>query len=149
MPVERSVGGVVFFEEKGTIFYLLLCYPALSHRAKKDYWDFPKGHVEKGEDEIQTLKREIFEETGLQEKEIEIVENFKETIKYFFKFKNENILKFVTFYLVRAKSKNVKISSEHKDFAWLPFKKAFSKITFQNSKEVLRKANEFLKKLTQ
>jgi bis(5'-nucleosidyl)-tetraphosphatase len=142
MPVERSVGTVIYIREGGKIYYLLLHYPSISHRAEENYWDFPKGHIEKGERAEDTAKREAEEETGL--KDVRIVEGFKETIKYFFKFQGENILKFATFYLAEAKTKKVKISGEHIGFKWLPYEEALEQLKFKNAKEILQKANNFL-----
>ena len=141
MPVERSAGAVIFRKDKGKIFYLLLYYPSGS-KTKKDYWDLPKGHIEKGEKLEETAQREVKEETGL--KDIEFIEGFKETIKYFFKIGEKTILKFVTFYLVKTKEKEVKISDEHTGFQWLPYKKAIEQLTFKNAKEILTKANNYL-----
>ena len=146
MPVERSAGAVIFKRKNGKIFYLLLHYPGASNRSKKDYWDFPKGHIEKGEKEIETVKREVFEETGL--KNIKILDGFKETIKYFFKWEGKTILKFVTFYLAETKEKEVKISFEHTGYEWLPFEKAVERLSFKNAKEILKKAHQFLKQKT-
>jgi 8-oxo-dGTP pyrophosphatase MutT (NUDIX family) len=143
MPIEKSAGGVVFRKENGTIFYLLLHYPSGS-RAKKDYWDFPKGHIEKGETLEETVKREIKEETGL--KDIEFIDGFKETIKYFFNFQDKKVLKFVTFFLLETQEKEVKISSEHIGYKWLPFEEALESLNFENAKGILKKANDFLKK---
>jgi 8-oxo-dGTP pyrophosphatase MutT (NUDIX family) len=109
---------------------------------KKEYWDLPKGHIEKGEDILETVKREIFEETGL--KDINFKGEFKETIKYFFKWEGKNILKFVTFYLTETKTKEVKISGEHVGFQWLSYDDAMSRLTFKNAKNILQKANDYL-----
>lgn len=144
MPVEKSAGAVIFRRENRKIFYLLLHYPGASHRAEKNYWDFPKGHIEKGEKPKEAAKREIEEETGL--KDITFIEGFKETIKYFFKWEGKNVLKFVTFFLVETKIKEIKLSFEHIGYEWLPFKKAMERLAFENSKEVLKKAEEFLKR---
>jgi 8-oxo-dGTP pyrophosphatase MutT (NUDIX family) len=142
MPVERSVGTVIYIREGGKIYYLLLHYPSISHRAKENYWDFPKGHIEKGEKAEDTAKREAEEETGL--KGVEIAEGFEETINYFFKYQGKNILKFVTFYLAETKAKRVKISGEHIGFKWLPYEEALNQLKFKNAKEILQKANNFL-----
>lgn len=144
MPLEKSAGAIIFRKERGGILYLLLHYQGISHRAKRNYWDFPKGHLENNETPKEAAKREVEEETGL--KEIEFVEDFKETIKYFFKWEGKNFVKFVTFFLAKAKTKNVKISSEHIGYDWLPFKEALQRLSFENTKKILRKANIFLKK---
>jgi 8-oxo-dGTP pyrophosphatase MutT (NUDIX family) len=159
MSLEKSSGAVVFHKKGGEIYYLLLHY-------ESGHWDFPKGHIEKGESLKGTARREIKEETGL--KDIRFIEGFKEHIKYFYRpfydrkekgkktekikrnlnkswSKIDNIVfKIVTFFLVETKKDNVKISWEHQGYEWLPFQEALSRITFKNSKEVLRKANDFL-----
>jgi len=142
MPIEKSAGVIIFRKSEGKNFYLLLYYPALSHRASENYWDFPKGHIIKGEKAEGAAKREAEEETGL--KDIKILEGFKETVKYFFRFQGKNILKFVTFYLAETKTKDVKISGEHINYKWLPYKEAIEQLKFKNAKEILKKANNFL-----
>jgi len=141
MPVEKSAGAIVFRREEDKIYYLLLHYQSGARRPHP-FWDLPKGHIEKGEDVIKTVKREVEEETGL--KDIKLVEGFKETIKYFFKFEGKNILKFVTFLLAETKTKKIKISWEHIGFKWLPYLEAAEQLTFKNAKEILKKANDFL-----
>lgn len=140
MPLEKSAGAIIFRKNK-EIKYLLLHYPS-SAKSKKDYWDFPKGHIEKGEKEIETVKREVKEETGLED--IKIIEGFKEWIKYFFRFKKKTIFKIVTFYLAETKEKEIKISGEHIGYEWLPYKEALKQLTFNNAKEILQKVHQFL-----
>ena len=123
--VERSAGAVIFRKEKGQIRYLILKY-GLGH------WDFPKGHIEKGEKTIEAAKREVKEETGIAD--CRFIKSFKETIKYFFKWppknklaknkKQEWRLKFVAFFLAQTKTKDIKLSSEHSDFDWLEYEDA-------------------------
>ena len=135
MKNERSAGAIVFITEKEPI-YLLLHYEA-------KHWDFPKGNIEKGETDQETVKREIEEETGI--KDIEIIKDFKEKIQYYFKFEGELINKTVIFYLAKTKTKEVKLSFEHIGSTWLPYDKAIEQLTFKNAKEILKKANDFLK----
>jgi len=143
MPFEKSAGAVIFRKEKGKIYYLLLHYPSGS-RSQKDYWDFSKGHIIKGEKPEETARREAEEETGI--KDLKFIEGFKEWIKYFFKFRGENIFKIVTFYLGETKTKEIKISPEHIGFQWLPYKQAIEQLKFKNAREILKKANSFIKK---
>ncbi len=143
MPTEKSAGVVIFRREKDTIKYLLLHYPR-GFRRTDSYWDFPKGHIEKGETEGRAMRREAFEETGI--KDLILVPKFCEVIKYFFKFEGKNILKFVTFYLTETKTNDVKISGEHIGYQWLPYGEALEQLKFQNAKKILKKANDFLSK---
>jgi bis(5'-nucleosidyl)-tetraphosphatase len=142
MSIERSAGAVVFREEDGKRLFLLLSYPSSGHRANKDYWDLPKGHIEKGESENDAAKREVKEETGLES--IVIIPGFKETIKYFFRWEDKDILKFVTFYLAKTQTKEVNISDEHNGFDWLPHQEALKRLSFKNAKEIIKKADRFL-----
>lgn len=136
MPVEKSAGAVVFRKNK-EIKYLLIQY-GLGH------WEFPRGLIEKGESLEEAAQREIKEEVGIED--IQFVPGFKEWIKFFYKKEGKNIIKIATFLLAETKSKEVKISWEHKDFKWLPYKEASEQLTFENSKEILKKANNFIMK---
>jgi 8-oxo-dGTP pyrophosphatase MutT (NUDIX family) len=135
MKHERSAGAIVFRKGKEPL-YLLLHYGA-------KHWDFPKGHIEANETDLEALKREVKEETGI--KDIEIVRDFKEKIQYFYKLKKELISKDVVFYLAKTKTAQIKLSFEHIGSKWLPYKKAIEQLTFKNAKEILKQANKFLK----
>ena len=145
MPKEISAGAVVFRKEDSKTYYLLLHY-------KSGHWDFPKGHIEEGEKEGETVKREVEEETGI--KDAKIIDGFREWVKYFFrrtydlrkeeKKKAPWVFKIVTFYLLETKTKEVKISFEHTGFKWLPYEQALKQLTFKNAKEILKKAQDFL-----
>tara|TARA_Y100000310_G_C20602998_1_gene774043 strand:+ start:801 stop:1238 length:438 start_codon:yes stop_codon:yes gene_type:complete len=143
MPKEQSAGAVIFRMEQKQPQYLLLHYPTNS-RAKKDYWDFPKGHLEQGETEQQTAAREVAEETGL--KKISFAPGFEERIKYYFRVDKKTIFKTVVFFLASTKQRQVRISFEHQGFIWLPFDKATAKLKFANARRVLKQAHAFLQK---
>jgi len=133
---EQSAGAIVFRKDK-EIMYLLLHYDA-------GHWDFPKGHIEEGETELETLKREVKEETSIDD--IDIIKAFKEKIHYFYRSKKDLISKEVVFYLAKTQTEKIRISFEHKGYEWLPYDQAIEKLTFKNAKEMLEKANKFLKK---
>jgi bis(5'-nucleosidyl)-tetraphosphatase len=141
MPFERSSGVIIIRREGGQTYFLLLEYPRASNSADT-YWDLPKGHVEKGEKEIDAAKREANEETGLTD--IEIINGFKEWIKYSFRAEGKFTTKVVTFFIALTHEKNVTISYEHTGYIWLPYKQALAKITYDNAKGILKKAKEFL-----
>ena len=136
MPNEKSCGAVVFKRQKDGIKYLLLHY-------ESGHWDFPKGHMEKNEKEEMTAAREIKEETGIEE--IEFVDNFRETIKYFYKKGEETVYKEVIFFLAQSATEHVELSKEHIGYAWMSYEHAYKRLTYNNAKELLEKADEFLK----
>jgi len=155
MPRENSAGVIIFRREEGKIYYLLLHYPGINR--KGGHWEFPKGHIENNETEENAAIRETLEETGIDD--IKILPGFKEYIKYFFrgnhrvikgKTKESNnkkvswIFKLVVFFIAETKTKQVKLSPEHIGFAWLPIEEAIKKTTYKNSKELLKKVNEFI-----
>lgn len=102
----------------------------------------PKGHIEQGETEERAAKREVKEETGLND--VEFVEGFREEIHYWFKFQGKTISKTVVFYLGQTHEETITISSEHLGYEWLPCEEALEKLTFQNARDVLKKAHGFV-----
>lgn len=153
MPFEKSVGAVIFRREGRKILYLVLLKTPRKPNAP-DYWGFPQGHVEKGENWEDTLKREIREETGIND--LKPIPEIYSWIKYFYRAVGEeakkrkrkkvglNVFKLSTFYLAETRKKKVKLSREHIDYKWLEYKKAYELLTFKQTKKVLEKANKHL-----
>ncbi len=134
---EKSTGAVIYRKDDGKPKYLVLLYGA-------GHWDYVKGHVEPDEEEEETLVREAEEEAELID--LKIIPGFKERISYDYQKNGKTIAKDVVFYLAETQEKNVKLSSEHKEYKWLEFEKALKQITYKTSKDVLKKADKFLKK---
>ncbi|MBI2658002.1 NUDIX domain-containing protein [Candidatus Woesearchaeota archaeon] len=138
MAKEKSCGAVVFKRYKdGSVKYLLLHYST-------GHWDFAKGGQEKNEKDEMTASREIKEETGIED--IEFADGFRETINYFYKNGDETVFKEVIFFLAQSATDEVRLSSEHIGYAWLNYEHAEKKLTFNNAKELLKKADKFLNK---
>ena len=138
MPKEKSCGAVVFIQHKEGLKYLLLHYEA-------GHWDFPKGNQEKNEKEEQAAAREIKEETGIED--IEFADGFREVIKYFYKKGEKTVYKEVVFFLAQSAADKVTLSKEHIGYTWLGYENAYKRLTFNNSKKLLRKANQLLYKI--
>jgi 8-oxo-dGTP pyrophosphatase MutT (NUDIX family) len=135
MGTEKSAGIVLFRNDSDKNEFLLLNYP-------QGHWDFVKGKIEQNETSHETALRETKEETGITN--IEFIDGFEESVEYDFRFKKENIHKKVIFFLAKTNEKNIKLSHEHNDYLWLEYNDALKKTTFENAKNVLTKANEFL-----
>jgi len=135
MREQKSAGIVLFRNASNKNEFLLLNYP-------QGHWDFVKGKVEQGETPHETALRETKEETSISD--IEFIDGFEESVEYDFRFENEDIHKKVTFFLAKTNEKKISLSHEHNDFVWLEYDDALKKTTFENAKNVLTKANEFL-----
>jgi 8-oxo-dGTP pyrophosphatase MutT (NUDIX family) len=136
MKREISAGVVVYYKRGERIEYILLQYQA-------GHWDFPKGHPNEGESLEEAALREVKEETGLV---VDLEEQFKESLSYFFKYPKETevVYKTVYFFIGRAKNKHVTLSHEHIGYTWMTFNEALGQLTFENAQEVLRKVHQHL-----
>lgn len=79
-----------------------------------NYWDFPKGLVEKDESFIEAALRELQEETGLKSAEFSWGEDYIETEPYAQR-------KIARYCLAEVFDTHIKISSEHHEFGWFSF----------------------------
>jgi 8-oxo-dGTP pyrophosphatase MutT (NUDIX family) len=132
---EKSCGAVVFIKTP-SLNYLLLHYEA-------GHWDFVKGNVEPNESEKDTVIRELREETGIADPRF--IDGFKEKVDYFYRRQGETVHKEVVFFLIETQTEKVELSYEHIGFVWLDYQHAVEKLTFKNAKEILQKAQKFLK----
>jgi 8-oxo-dGTP pyrophosphatase MutT (NUDIX family) len=135
---ERSAGVVLFRADPhspGGRVFLLLDYGR--------YWDYPKGHVEAGEDDLTAALRELDEETGIAD--AAIVPDFRHDITYFFRDRKKGLIrKTVTFFLASTRSTDVTLSHEHVGHAFLPFEQALARLNYPNAKATLQAAQDFL-----
>ncbi len=119
--------------------YLLLLYPS-----SKIYWGLCKGHVESGESKEQAALREATEETHLTQ--IKIIPDFEMSIKYAMVYNEEKISKEVTYFLAEVlDGTDGSISSEHKALSWLPYEKTIEQLRYQKDKNIVIKAERFLR----
>ena len=135
---EISCGALVYCIENQDIKFLLLQY-------SQGHWDFPKGNRERGENYIETIRREIKEETGISD--LNFIDGFVKEISYKYLRHNQLISKKVVYFLARTNSKDVVLSSEHTDFVWDHYESALKRLTYKKSKEILTEGYKFLKKL--
>lgn len=149
MPEERrvrtkfdiSAGGVIYEVKDGDVLVCLIKTP------HKDYWQLPKGLVDKNESLEETAVREVREETGLDG----ILEGRIDKIDYWFWLKEggEKVRhhKIVYFYLIKYRFGSTKDhDQEVVEACWFPFDKALDKISFKSEKEIIQKAWKMLGK---
>lgn len=132
---EKSCGALVYRKQNDRTELLLIKHRFGGH------WSFPKGHVEKGENEFQTALREVFEETGIN---IEIQNGFRQCVEYFPK---PHVKKLVVYFLGKALNEDVHRQEEEvSETTWAEIDAAYRMVTFKNDKNLIRCAQDYLKK---
>ncbi len=133
MREEKSCGAVVFTRQQGKIEYLLI-------RNLSGMYGFPKGHMEPGETELETARREIFEETGL---EVEFLPGFRAEDTY--RIPAPQITKQVVLFLASFSGQTYRFQEKEISGGGLySFAEARKLLQFAGSRRILREANDFL-----
>lgn len=123
---ETTSGGIVFRRNpKDQQLEILLMQDA------KNRWTIPKGHVEPGEDPRDTARREIIEETGLQDMKV-----YEWLGKVNFRYRRNHTLVLMTMhiYMVQGLGKTNELNPEDwlNDIRWLPANEAIDKIAYED-----------------
>lgn len=130
--MEISAGAVIYTIINKEINYLLI----------KDFhgnFGFPKGHLEKDETEIDAAIREIKEEVGI---DIILDTNFRKELNYIMpNGMNKKSVYYIGFYKDQKINKQLE---EVDETLLLPFSKAIDTLTFDNMKEALVEANNYI-----
>ncbi len=111
MNKEISVGAIVFNKNKEVLL--------LKRSDKVDFWEFPKGHKEQDEKDIDTLKRELKEEIGIMNYIILPAE--PEINEYI---NSKGNLRIIKLYVVITKELDINLSLEHESYKWCKVKEA-------------------------
>ena len=138
---ERSCGIIIYrrVSDNSVVEYLLLQASDGSYR-----WTPPKGHVESEESDTETAFRETREETGLEVHSLQLARDFKVVLEY----PVNGAVKKVIYFLAELtdQSYEVKLSEEHKSFQWADLSKGCTLVHYQETKEALESAEQFIKK---
>ena len=97
-------------------------------------WEYPQGTREVNEDPLETLKREVAEETNI--KNFRLVKDFCKKTYYRFSRDKELFDKTVTYFLGMT-NEEVKLSEEHEQYRWCSFEEANRLFRHENHKKVL------------
>ena len=109
----------------------------------------PKGLVDPGEKPEQAALREVLEETGLKAKVIRKLTDIKYVYVRTWGDK-ERVFKIVSFYLLQYESGQIdEISQEMrievKRAFWLPLDEVLKKLSYKGERDVVRRAQEYLR----
>lgn len=141
---ERSAGGIVFREDRGKIYWLLV-KTVSSYKTKKGnkgpVYKFPKGHLKEGEFLKQAALREVEEEGQVKASVLTKIGS-----NNYILWDQENrkkIIKKVTFFLMEYTGQsNLKYYDSEMviEREWLSFEEASDKLAYDSEKVLLKKA---------
>jgi bis(5'-nucleosidyl)-tetraphosphatase len=129
MVQQEKIVSAFVFNSRGLCLLLL--------KAKKAYWGFPGGHIEPGESELDALRRELKEETGIEN--FTLLENYKEILTYTYTQSKANVHTIATMYALNSDD-SVVLSPEHSEFVWVTPEKALHLIKFEDSRNAFKRA---------
>ncbi len=127
---EPTAGGVVWRKDSNGKVEILLIQDA------KDRWTIPKGHIEEGETAKETAKREITEETGLQEM---TMQSWLGKINFRYRRQQSLVLMTTEIFLVEAKGDTNDIKPEEwmKGIKWFSANEALDKIEYEDIGKII------------
>ncbi|MBQ3157522.1 MAG: NUDIX domain-containing protein [Clostridia bacterium] len=136
MEWERSCGAVVFTRRNGQLLYAIV-------QERPGTYSFPKGHMEGDETEMETARREILEETGLQP---EFLDGFCQKEEYHLSEK-PGTWKRVTYFLAEFGNElPVPQAGEIQRIRLLPYEQAMTLFKYEDTRRILTEAHMFLTK---
>lgn len=130
--LENSAGGVVYRRCGNRIFFLLI-------RDPYENWGLPKGHLEPGETPQDAAKREIEEETGLDNLHLG---GILPTIDWYFRDQEQLVHKYCRFFLFESPAGDPRPQLEEgiSDCIWLTPDDAIRTLSYDNARKVVRAA---------
>lgn len=126
----ESFGIVPFCKENGEHKVLLILHLEGNH------WGFPKGKANPSETPLETAKRELKEETGLDILEIFNQEPLVE--QYTFRRKRDVVQKTVRYFAASVEGSLQLQAEEIRDAKWLSFDEALKQLSFKEARHILR-----------
>lgn len=134
MNLEISCGAVVYTKRNGECLFVIV-------QEQSGAYSFPKGHMEDGETETETARREIFEETGLTPV---FVDGFRETDAYDLREKPGTRKQVVYFLAEYQEETPVPQQDEIQEVMLLSYEKAMECFEYEGFRRILTAAYHFL-----
>lgn len=130
--------GIIPFKKEGAEIKFLLIKHLDGH------WSFPKGKKNKGESDLDTAKRELFEETGIRELSVLEEKNFVES--YSFTKDDQKFDKEVTYFLAEVFAEEVSIQEkEICEYKWLNYDDSLVVLSHDEAKNILKNAYKYVR----
>ncbi len=118
----QDAGAIILSQEDSSLVLLL-------YRSNEKDWAFPKGRVEKGEEQVEAAKREVLEETRLS---VRLINKLPPT--EYIHHKGHRVI--VSMFLMQSEDDSkLKPEFEGDEVVWVHYKDVSEKLTYDNIKE--------------
>ncbi len=107
-----------------------------------NWWSFPKGHADDGEDPKQAAERELYEETGLSVVSYLDLPSLEEN--YHFLKNGNNVAKTVTYFLAEVSGEPKLQPEEIVDGKWVLLSQAHEHVTFDEARRLCQDLQNIL-----
>lgn len=136
----RAAGLVLYRQAEGRPVYLMM---RASYGAK--HWTPPKGHVDPGEDLLETALRETEEEAGLSRgRHYELHEAFERRLEYMVRGAPKEVHYWLARLLPEVPPSAVRLSEEHTEYRWLPLDEAAAIGGYDDMTSLLKECEAFI-----
>ena len=133
---EYSAGGVVYRPVEGGHEIVAV------ERARHGDWSLPKGHLEKGETREQAAVREVEEETGIQAR---IVQPIDEVVYFYRRRDGTLVRKSVYHFLMEAVTTELGPPNwEVSEARWVDMAEAQNLLSYENDRQIVKRAAQVL-----
>jgi mutator protein MutT len=113
-----------------------------STKRSEEFWDLPGGKIMKGESVEETLRREVSEELGIDDKKLEILNIFDASISNFKISHGQKIPLMLITFLCRLQQENkFKLTLEHEEYKWASIEEAKKLLSEKFNKAFIDKLN--------
>lgn len=127
MKYEKSCGAIIYKKENEEYYLLMVMHINGGH------WSFPKGHVENGETEEETARREIKEETHL---DVKLDTSFRHVVTYSPK---PGVTKDVVYFMAEPISNTLIAQAEEiSQIKWIKLEEAIGIVSFDNDRNLIK-----------
>ncbi len=130
----------IVYKETDFDFKFLCLKRSDDSRVHPGIWQIVTAKIDESEKAYETARREVIEETGLAPIDLFVAPG----VNQFYNAMDDSV-NFISVFIARVDSEDVKISYEHSAFEWLSIEDMIGRVHWANQKKILQEVYEHLK----